>query len=845
MKILRYLLTFMIFMFVLTFGVKADSAHFEPFVEMYTDITENQIRMTLGFSGEEIMTIKGTVSYDPSKLTLADVEELDNFTVTTSLEDDENGYRTFSILADSDYSFNESYYATLVFDVNPGFKNKKKSDIFFYDFTAGGPEKIKFRSSGFITTLNRISISEMNYVLNTIDKNTKTKYWFTNHFYLFVIGFLVIVMIVVIIFLIPSRRKKEKRDQNAQDSTKAENYDPNASNIKIDPAAIEQIGKVEKEIDMSQAIVVNEDIKPFGDIVGKNDEIVATQEQVQPQEAILNAFEARSPEQYENNQATVDTSDIANQAAQTAPTQEEVQPKIEELNAFNQTPTIQDNNTMDNLAVINPQTFDEAETPTISDVTIETPAVEKRAVVNQPKTLAQQLAEPAEFEPQVQASQTPQSATPKLQSIEPAPLGAPTLNNQTSTTSNNNGSNTVSSIIILFMIALSIITLNVVYADEYQIEDLRSHIVSGKGYNKNLDYNGDGKIDVLDIIETKDLTNCSFDNLLSTDPGFAEIHGQSNNIISSDSNYVSSKGNASKRTTTKKNSSNNVDSGSNNKTTKKSSGGSSLNGGNTASNMNGTTTKKTTTTKASSSKEEAKSYQVDITAVNGSVSESSFTMQADKTKTINLISGDGYVIDANQSRCNNVSYSFNGVTKLVLAHPTYTATCSLIFVPIGNIKITLKYYTGKGNSTKQAINYTSKSLDNGGNGVYNETWSTGLALPTGYKVRENPSCGSYMNGVFSIKIPAKSTSCTLYFDPLLYNFNVYVSEQSTPINDGTDKNIYYGESKKIEFYANTVYSTVTCSDGQTPKLTKFVGTPNRYYFTYEQKTTNNVACNVS
>ena len=842
MKILKYLLTFMILMFIMAFGVNADSANFEPFVEMYTDITENQIRMTLGFSGEELMTIRGTVSYDPDKLTLADVQELDNFTVTTSIEEDENGYRTFNILADSDYSFNESYYATLVFDVNPSFKNKKKSDVFFYDFTASGPEKIKYRSSGFITTLHRISASEMNYVLNLIDKNTKTKYWLINHSYLFVIGFLLIVIIVVIIFLIPSRRKNEKRDQTAQESTKAENYDPNASNIKIDPAAIEKIGKVEKEIDMSQAIVVNEDVKPFGDIVGKYEEPAPTQVQEQVQYNTLNAFEARSPEQYAKNEENSQTSDVANQVVQTPQTQNEGQPIIEELNAFNQAPAIQSDNSEDNLTVINPQTFDSAETPELNDVTINTPVVEeaeqpKKAVAPQPQIIAEQLAHPEEVkreEPTEPVKPEP-APTPVLQSIQPTPLGMSDTNNESKETmdSNNNGSNNVvSSIIILLMITLSMITLNVVYAEGYKIEDLRSHIVNNKGYNKNLDNNDDGKVDVLDIIETKDLTNCSFENLLSTDPGFADIHGQSNNIISSDSSYVSSKGNSSKRTTTKKNS-----------------GSSNSNSGNAVSNGNlvlkRTTTKKATTTKASSSKEEVKSYDVNIVAVNGSVSESSFTLQADKTKTINLISSDGYIIDTNQSRCNNVSYSFNGVTKLVLAKPTYSATCSLIFVPIGNIRVTLKYYTGKGNSTKQTINYTSKSVDNGGNGVYNNTWTTGVALPTGYKVRENPSCGTYTNGVFSIKIPAKSTACTLYFDPLLYNLTIYVSEQSTPINEGTDKNIYYGESKKIEFYAHSVYSTVSCSDGQSPKLTKFVGTPNRYYFTYVQNTTNNVVCTVS
>ena len=86
MKKLNYLLTFVISLFIFSFTANAESSKFEPWLEMYTDITENQIRINLGFSGEEIMTIKETISYDPKKLTLADIQEFDNFTITSSIE---------------------------------------------------------------------------------------------------------------------------------------------------------------------------------------------------------------------------------------------------------------------------------------------------------------------------------------------------------------------------------------------------------------------------------------------------------------------------------------------------------------------------------------------------------------------------------------------------------------------------------------------------------------------------------------------------------------------------------------------------------------------------------------
>ena len=186
-KSIKYFLVLFVSIFGFSLSVLAESSNFEPFITMDTDITENQVKLALGFAGEELMTVKSTLAYDSNKLSLVEVQALDNFNVTTSLEESDGKYRTIEILADSDYSFNESNYAVLVFEVKNNFKKNNKSDVFLYDYTASGPEKIKFRSTGVIATLNRVSISEMNFVLDNIDNGTKTKYWLLSHIYLFVI----------------------------------------------------------------------------------------------------------------------------------------------------------------------------------------------------------------------------------------------------------------------------------------------------------------------------------------------------------------------------------------------------------------------------------------------------------------------------------------------------------------------------------------------------------------------------------------------------------------------------------------------------------------------------------
>lgn len=807
MKIKKYLVVFLISLFCFCNVVNAESSNFEPFLTMATDITENQIKIALGFEGEEIMTIKETLTYDSNKLTLVEVQALDNFTVTTSPEKKDGKYRTVDILADSDYSFSESNYAILIFEVKGSFKKKNKSDIFLYDYTASGPEKIKYRSKGFISTLNRVSLSEMNFVLENITSSTKTKYWIINHIYIFVIIAFIIVGAVVTILLLPSKRKNEVREKSTEDLLKPENYDPSSSNIKIDREAIDAIGKVEKPIDMTQAIIVDENVKPFGDVTSRFDNNANTQ-QVQN-----NTSTSADNTPLQNNapvQVTGEHVDMGTSVNGFDPFNATVMPELKE-NTNQTIETLEDmvetlpddvqstpvvNNPNEELTVINPQTFENVELPKLNeDVNI--------GVGNN-------------------------------------------ISSDTNNNSNNQNGNNVLSILFALLAVTSLCSV-AVKAEEskYQVSSLRDCIVGRISFDKQLDYNNDGVVDVLDIIETKDLSNCSFENLLSTDPGFAEVHGKSNNLISTDSEYVAptkkTKLIGGDKTTTKKT------------TTKQSSGGSSSGGAKTTTSRttkekvtNSTTTRagatRATTTKASTQK-----YSVTINGTNGSASPNSFELETGKSKSVTLSANSGFVIDTASSSCSNVSYSFNGTTSMVLSNITNNATCTLKFVSKGNVKVTLTYFTGKGKSetTTPTYTYTSKTISNDGKGSYGQTWSTGVPLPSGYKLKEAPTCGNYNAGTYSIVIPATSITCKMYFDPILYDFKVSLAGQAGQINGGTLARIFYGEKKKIEFEANTLYSTASCTGGGSIKLTKTGRGPYHYSFYYTHNTASNAVCNVS
>ncbi len=75
--------------------------------------------------------------------------------------------------------------------------------------------------------------------------------------------------------------------------------------------------------------------------------------------------------------------------------------------------------------------------------------------------------------------------------------------------------------IIIFI--TSTLFIGAVGAIEYNITDLKENIVNDLKYDKELDYNNDGKIDLADLLETKDLNNIEQDKELYDVPNYEPI----------------------------------------------------------------------------------------------------------------------------------------------------------------------------------------------------------------------------------------------------------------------------------------------------------------------------------
>lgn len=89
------------------------------------------------------------------------------------------------------------------------------------------------------------------------------------------------------------------------------------------------------------------------------------------------------------------------------------------------------------------------------------------------------------------------------------------------TEDNDDKIDTLSLFIIIFI--TSTLFIGSVKAIEYNIPDLKENIVNNLKYKKELDYNSDGKIDLADLLETKDLTTIEHQDKEYDIPNYEDI----------------------------------------------------------------------------------------------------------------------------------------------------------------------------------------------------------------------------------------------------------------------------------------------------------------------------------
>lgn len=753
--------------------VFADSSNFEATINMEPEITENQINLVLGFRGEEVMAVSETITYDSSRITLLDVVAIDNFAVTLGEETIDGKWHTIKVLADSMYSFTDTNYAVAVFEVKDNFKKDKTNDLFLYNVEAVGPEKSKYRYRGDFLTLTRESVSEMYFKIEPINNNTKVNYFLKQYLVIIVVIVLVIIGLIIFIILhIPSRRKEENRQQDVGNAIKSENFSGNnGEKVMVNPNAVAEIGETKKVINLEDAIVVS-DLKPF-----------------------------------ENNPTKVETDQVI-------PTPNDASVNVQ-IDPFNMK--------LEDAASTNVQEIPES---VINKEEVETPKVAEPPKVDIIDTSVNSInnngAVPIE--------------TPKPENDLKAPILTVEIGSEDVETidedkdSTNHPTNINGIIVLLIVTMMALFSVNV-YAledeEEYKVEDLRECLVGNIPCESYLDYNDDGKVDIVDVVFTRNTIDVNFEKLLNTDPGFKEMHKFSPNINNEEVKKTSqaivvrsttrktairtTKG-ANKKTTTKKES--------NNRTTRS-----------TSTRTSRSTTSRTTrgtssrTVKSTTQKE---TYQVNVVANNGSViSESARTVNAGATASFAFSPNSGYMFGS-VSCTNGAKGTFTKTSNtLKVSSISSNATCTVNFIPRSDIRVSMTGTNGTYSPSYKIVGY-------GGSASFT------IKPNNGYEIsRVSCTNGSYsLNGTtLNVSNITTDSTCTVSYEQAKYTVRVFINNS---LSDS--RTMHYNETYSgILGPIPTNRGTLKCN-GTSVTANKSKVTENSYIWSFSRKITGNMDC---
>lgn len=750
--------------------VFADSSNFEATINMEPEITENQINLVLGFRGEEVMAISETITYDSSRITLLDVVAIDNFSVTLGEETIDGKWHTIKVLADSMYSFTDTNYAVAVFEVKDNFKKDKTNDLFLYNVEAVGPEKSKYRYRGDFLTLTRESVSEMYFKIEPINNNTKVNYFLKQYLVIIVVIVLVIIGLIIFIILhIPSRRKEENRQQDVGNAIKSENFNGNnGERVMVNPNAVAEIGETKKVINLEDAIVVS-DLRPF-----------------------------------ENNPTKVETEQVI-------PTPNDASVNVQ-IDPFNMK--------LEDAASTNVQEIPES---VVNKEEVETPKVAEPPKVDIIDTSVNSINNNGAIPIEPQKPENDLKAP--ILTVEIGSEDVETIDEDKDSTNHSTNINGI--IVLLIATMMALFSVNV-YAledeEEYKVEDLRECLVGNIPCESYLDYNDDGKVDIVDVVFTRNTIDVNFEKLLNTDPGFKEMHKFSPNINNEEVKKTSQA--IVVRSTTRKTAirttkgTNNNKTTTNNRTTK----------GTTARTTKSTTSRTTrgTTTRTSRTTTQKVTYQVNVVANNGSViSESVRTVNGGSSASFSFSPNSGYMFGS-VSCTNGAKGTFTKTSNtLKVSSISSNATCTVNFIPRSDIRVSMTGTNGTYSPSYKIVGY-------GGSASFT------IKPNNGYEIsRVSCTNGSYsLNGTtLNVSNITTDSTCTVSYEQAKYTVRVFINNSLFDSRTMHYNETYSGSLGPIP----TNRGTLKCNDTSVT-ANKSKVTENSYIWSFSRKITGNMDC---
>ncbi len=208
----------LIFTFFIS-NVYASDNQYEVLYKMENELKDNTFTIQLGLREESTMAVMNSIVYNQDKLEFVSIEGNDYFTVTKSKDITNGVFKSFKILADSEYGFQKVYYANLTFKIKDDFKKGERTEIYFSGNKVATADELLKTSPSMTFTVFYNKDGTVSYVAQEQNFMTQINMFLTNNWKMVLyclVGLLVIFIIIRYIII--------KREVKAYDTKHNHNH---------------------------------------------------------------------------------------------------------------------------------------------------------------------------------------------------------------------------------------------------------------------------------------------------------------------------------------------------------------------------------------------------------------------------------------------------------------------------------------------------------------------------------------------------------------------------------------------------------------------------------------------
>ena len=192
----------LILIFIFTFfisNVYASDNQYEVLYKMENELKDNTFTIQLGLREASTMVVMNSIVYNQEKLEFVSIEGNDYFTVTKSKDMSNGVFKSFKILADSEYGFQKVYYANLTFKIKDDFKQGERTEIYFSGNKVATADEILKTAPSMTFTVFYDKDGTVSYVAQEQNFMTQVNMFLANNWkiVLYCLGGLLVLFIII------------------------------------------------------------------------------------------------------------------------------------------------------------------------------------------------------------------------------------------------------------------------------------------------------------------------------------------------------------------------------------------------------------------------------------------------------------------------------------------------------------------------------------------------------------------------------------------------------------------------------------------------------------------------